>query len=270
MPAIQLNRVRQQINEITWLFTQPEAFRRGLHDLLETYADQVYRPGQNTPARTQIPAYRVPQLLIQQLELALHPLCQQNAKAALILADALWKDTHKEPRLVAAYLLGQLPTSMTGDVITRLEQWCTPAQSIPLLNAALLKSTYRLRNEAPHVLYDLAASWLSSPSGGSQMLGLKLLLPLIQDPAFENLPEIYSRLKSPLITLPARYQAEAVEVIQTLARRSPMETAYFLRQVLSQETTKDLLRLVRKTLPAFPEEHRDRLHLLLKEKERKT
>lgn len=270
MPAIQLSRVRQQINELSWLFTQPEAFRRGLHGLFAFYADQVYRPGQTTPSKALMPAYRVPPLLIQQLELALHPLCQQNPKAALNLADELWMDTHFELRLVAAYLLGQLPLNLAEEVTIRLKRWCTPTQPLPLLNAVLVKSTYRLRAEAPHVLYDLAADWLSSPSGSSQMLGLKLLQPLIQDPAFENLPEIFNRLKTPLVNLPPRYQAEAVEIIQTLARRSPMETAYFLRQILAQETTKDLLRMVRKTLPAFPSEQQEKLQLLLKEKERKS
>ncbi|MCD4673710.1 MAG: DNA alkylation repair protein [Anaerolineaceae bacterium] len=266
MPAIQLNRVREQINQIAWLFTQPDAFQRGLRDLLEFYANPIYRPGQTARSIFLLPTYRTSKLLFQQLELALYPLIQENPKAALTLADTLWQDDYLEPRLIAAYILGQLPIDQTEEVTTRIIQWCAPSQPAPVLDAVLTKGTEKLRLEEPQILYELASTWLSSSDSNDLVLGLKLLHPLVKDPGFENLPEIFNLIKLPLRNLSPRNLTEAQNLLQALAKRSPMETSYFLRQTLSLGASKDMIRLVRKTLPAFPAETQERLRLILKEK----
>jgi hypothetical protein len=265
MPAIELKRVREQINQITWLYTQPDAFQRGLRDLFEFYANPIYRSGQTSRSAVLLPTYRIPPLLLQQLELALYPLCQENPKAALTLADTLWQDPYLEPRLIAAYLIGQMPVTLSEETTGRLVTWSTTSQPKPLLEALLAKGTTKLRMEAPQILYELASTWLSATEGSKQALGLQLLHPLVQDPQFENLPEIFNRIKAPLLNISSRNQTEALHIIQDLARRSPMETAYFLRQIISLSTTNEIPRLVRKALPVFPPHLEERLRLALKE-----
>lgn len=250
---------------MTWLFTQPEAFQRALRDLFGYYANQVYRPGETARSAALIPTYRVPKLLIQQLELALYPLCQENPRGALKLADTLWQDPYLEPRAIAAYLVGQVPLALSDEVLERIKGWCTPLLPLPLLDTVLTKATEKLRRTAPQLLYELAAQWLSSSESGSQLLGLKLLHPLVQDPAFENLPEIFNRIKVPIQNISPRHQTEALEIIRALAQRSPMETTYFLRQLLTLQASKEVLRLVRKSLPALPPALQERLRATLKE-----
>ncbi|MHB1119870.1 MAG: hypothetical protein ACYC11_07390, partial [Bellilinea sp.] len=48
-----------------------------------------------------------------------------------------------------------------------------------------------------------------------------------------------------------------------LARRSPTETGYFLRQVMGSNPSPELTRLVRRVLPEFPEEIQNRIRGLL-------
>ena len=267
MPAIQLNRVREQINKLVWLFTQPEAFQRGLHELFGFYADPIVRAGQNSRNMVLIPAYRSPKLLLQQVELALYPLVQENPTAALILADILWQDKYLEPRQVAASIIGQLPIEHADDVTRRITAWCTASQPAPLMDALLTRGTDRLRLQSPQTLYKLAADWLSNPDVKTQILGLKLIHPLVQAPEFENLPEIFTLLRLPLQNLSPRNLTETQHIIQALASKSPSETAYFLRQSLSFDTSKDLIRLIRKSLPAFPADTQKRLRQAIKERE---
>ena len=47
MPAIQLTRLRLQTAGLAESFANPQAFVRGLHDLLDYYADRTHRPGQS-------------------------------------------------------------------------------------------------------------------------------------------------------------------------------------------------------------------------------
>ncbi|MDX9863738.1 MAG: hypothetical protein RBT34_02920 [Anaerolineaceae bacterium] len=267
MPAIQLNRVREQINKLLWLFTQPAAFQRSLHELLGFYADPIFRAGQTTRNMILIPSYHSPKLLLQQLELALYPRVQENPTAALILADTLWQDKYLEPRQVAASILGQLPIEHAEAVTQRITEWSSASQPAPLMDALLTRGTDRLRLQSPHILYALAADWLSDPDVKIQLLGLKLIHPLVQSPEFENLPEIFTLLRLPLQNLSPRNLTETRHIIQALARKSPSETAYFLRQSLSMDASKDLIRLIRKSLPAFPTETQERLRQAIKERE---
>jgi len=266
MPAIQLNRIREQINKLTWLFTQPEAFQRGLQELLDFYADPISRSGQ-TKRMVLIPAYRSPKLLLQQLELALYPLIQENPTAAISLADTLWQNEFLEPRQIAAYIIGQLPIEFTDETLKRITTWCSPAIPAILIEALLSKGTNRLRLESPQTLFKLASEWLSDTDAKAQILGLKLIHPLVQAPEFENLPEIFTLLRLPMKNLSPRNITETQDIIEALAKKSPNETAYFLRQSLSLGTTKDLLRLIRKSLPAFPPETQERLRQAIKERE---
>ncbi len=267
MPAIQLNRVREQINKLVWLFTQPVAFQRGLHELLTFYADPIFRTGQITRNMVLMPSYRSPKLLLQQLEQALYPLAQENPAAALILADALWQDTYLEPRQVAAYIIGQLPIDYAEQVTKRITEWCTVSLPALLIDTLLTKGTDRLRLQSPQTLYKLAAAWLSDPAVKTQTLGLKLIHPLVQSPDFENLPEIFTLLHLPMQNLSPRNLTETQHIIQALAHKSPSETAYFLRQSLSIATSKDLIRLIRKSLPAFPVDTQASLRQAIKERE---
>lgn len=267
MPAIQLNRIREQINKLVWLFTQPEVFRRGLHELLEFYADPIFRAGQTTRNMVLVPTYRSPKLLLQQLELALYPMVQENPTAALTLADTLWQDKYLEPRQVAAYIIGQLPIEYAEEVTTRITKWCAASQPAPLMDALLTKGTDRMRLQSPQILYKLAADWLSDPDVKTQILGLKLIHPLVQSPEFENLPEIFTLLHLPMQNLSPRNLTETQHIVEALARKSPSETAYFLRQSLSMGVSKDLIRLIRKSMPVFPAETQMSLRQAIKERE---
>ncbi len=264
MPAVQLPQLKAQLDELTWKFSRPEDFRRGVNDLFDLYADRSYRAGQMVQGGRGMPAYHIPALVLSQLQLELVRHIQENPGAALAAADALWKDAYLEPRLVAAYLLGQAPVDPPAPVIERLKAWCQPKLERQALEVLLEHGCVRLRKEATRAWFDLLQDWLDTLRAEYEIMALKAVLPAVRDREFENLPPIY-QMVSPLVQSPRTgLQGELDTMIAALAKRSPTETAYFLRQTLGLGPGINTVRLVRRALPAFPENLQENLKTALK------
>jgi len=252
MPAAELSRLRLQIDQLILIFNQPEEFSRRLHDMLNLYGNHAYRAGQAVKPQSILPSYRVPPLVTRQLVLDLGKTAQERPQETLALVDVLWKDHFLEPRLLAASLLGVLPMSAGREVIQKLRGWGRPDENLRLFNQVIEESTVRLRRERPDLLLDLIKEWIGASSPQQQAVAMRAMIPLINDPSFENLPVLY-RLLAPLAqNIAPAAQTDLQVTLQALIRRSPVETAYFLRQALTLAATSSTTRLVRRCLPDFP------------------
>jgi hypothetical protein len=264
MAAVQLSRLKTQLSELSWQFPHPAEFRRTLNDLLEFYSDRVYRAGRSLQQERRIPAYHVPVLVMRNLEQELIVRCQENPEAALMTADALWKDSHLEPRLIATFLLSQAPVNPPDATISRLKEWCQPQEDNQILSAALGVGSSRLRREKPDQWFALVKDWTTSPYVAYQSLGLKALIATIQPKDYENFPPIYDLL---LLVLPNPHtsqQSELLEIIEILASRNPRETVFFLRQILSMSSGSALIRLIRRSIPFFDPQGQESLRAATK------
>jgi hypothetical protein len=223
-----------------------------MHELLDFYADRTRRPGQAGKPNPLIAAYKVSPPILRQLLKELLPLAAQNPQQALALVDALWAEPVLEMRLLAAMLLGQTPLASPEPVIQRLQLWIQPALDDALIQALLANGLARLRQENSPAIVNLVQGWLEQSNLFYQQLGLRTLLPIIQDPAYENLP-VFFRLIHPLVqSVPRSLRPDLLDVLQALAQRSPQETAYFLRQTLALPNSPDTPWLIRQSLGAFP------------------
>ena len=254
MPAVQMIRLRAQIGELAWQFTRPGEFQLALTDLFNYYSERSYRPGQAAQPISLSPMYHLPPLILRQLALDLSPYCLENPSAALALADMLWKDSYLEPRLLAVTLLGHLPLQSVEPLIERLQSWCQPGENKELLAAIFQQGTRKMRSQMPERWLTIIKGWLNDTGTAFQAMGLRALLPMIQDRDYDNLPPIFSSISPLLQSAPAPIQVELIEVISALARRTPKETVYYLRQVLTVAQGTAAARLIRKTLPAFDAE----------------
>jgi len=251
MPAAELSRLRAQINGLIGRFADPASFRLALRDLLEMYANRAYRPGHAVQPQPLLPSYRVAPLITHQLELELSKTCLEQPEQALDIVEALWRDPYLEPRLLAATLLGAVPASYGEAVVQKLRGWAVPAENFRMLDALFRHSTTSLRRSAPQLLLGLYEEWVNSSQAATQALGVRALIPIIEDPAFENLPPVF-RLISPLVQQsPAPIHTDLQAALEALARRTPVETAYFLRQALSMAPGPGIARLIRRCLPLF-------------------
>ncbi len=251
MAAIQLTRLKQQVAGLVDFFDQPVRFRRELRDLFEFYSDRTYRPGQAGPLPPLLPNYHIATPVIRQIEMDLLPLVGSDPAAALLLVDELWEDPYLEPRLLAVYLFSLAPADFPDPLVERLMRWAKPDEDRQVLTALLTQGSIRLQREQPEVWAGLIKAWLEASDLAIQSYGLRAIQAMINDPHYENLPDIF-RLISPLMqTIPPKLQADMASLVEATSRRWPTETAFFLRQMLSISHGSGVARITRRCLPLF-------------------
>lgn len=255
MPAIQLARLKLQAAELAITFDQPAAFVRGLEDLCEFYANRAYRPGVSGESRPSLlQSYNIPAPVLRQVQQEILPLTSRAPEAGLMLCRALWDKPILEHRLLAAGILGGLPVSPPGPVIACLRAWVESAPEEQILNALLQQGAAQMRQRKPEALLDLAESWLNRSQVLNLQVGLRLMQSLANDPGFENLPAIFTRIASLTRVLPSAVRPDMVNLLRTMIRRSPAETAYFLRDNLQAPNNPDTPWLIRQVMDEFPPE----------------
>jgi hypothetical protein len=265
MPAIQPARLRRQAALLAQSFSQPDVFIRSLHHLLESYADNARHPGQGGETPPLIDAYYVRPPVLRQLVIELNIYAQEDPEAALVLAKALWQQSFLEFRQLAASLLGRVPVEDPRPIVALLESWLNTRPEDRLIEALLVQSMLSLRRDRQDVFLEVVANWLQRPEVFANQLGLRALIPLIQDPGFENIPLIFRLIQPFSRSLAGGLRPFVVNLIHALARRSPQETTYFLRHNLDTPDNPDTPWLVRQTLPALPVELQESLRAALRE-----
>lgn len=259
MPAVSLIRLNKQIENLVGLFGQPDEFTYALRAIFEQYSDLTYRAGQSIKPASLLPSYHLPALVMKTLELNSAPLSASQPQNCLEIADRLWVDAYLEPRQFACILLGQTSLEPLQSVLNRLESWATNCNDYSLTAFLLDRGSQRLRHESPNRWLDILRDWTGSRDQTLRRNGLTALHPLIQDRSFENLPAIFN-LITPILQQDAdNLSAELQKALTAMARRSPVETSYFLRQVTATNDDPALRRLIRRCLPAFPVETQMRL-----------
>ena len=266
MPAVNPTRLRFQIEALMAFFHSPSVFHQHLRGLFSLYANGAFRYGDSTTLKPLIPMYHLPAPVMRQLHLDLKPNIDKDPQAALALADELWNDTFLEVQQTALFILSVLPVDEPEPILTRLEKWLTPGLD-PMLTAHLFSTgTLRLQTDFPDAWEAFIGSYLNQDDPKRIALGIQGLTYGLQNPHFKNLPAIY-RLISPFIRrLDRKLTRYLVQLIEVLARRSPTETAYFLRQVLSVSETAETKRLIRQCLPFFSESIRQDLKSMVRKK----
>lgn len=250
MPAIDIARLKTQAAVLVEKFDQPAVFVAELHKILDLYADRTLRTGIAAPASV-LPAYRVPQAVLRQIEMELAPLASTFPEQAMALTDALWKSGYLETRLLAAALLGKIHPK-TPLLIERVSSWVTRARDKQLRSALLQAGLARLRRETPDRFIELIQKWFDPSTPKMWDNAIYALIPLLDDPAYDNLPPIYNLLTPVIQNIPPILQNELAELLSALYRASPIETTYFLRQAVAGAVSAQCPVILRRIAPSLP------------------
>jgi hypothetical protein len=266
MPAIQLPRLKIQAAKLAEQFADPVVFCRGLHNLLDFYASRAYHPGQAGDPPPLMAAYHVPPPVLREVIKDLTPFALSAPESAFALSDALWSELYLEFRLLAVSLLGLLSPHPPDPVILRVRTWAEPRTEARLIRALINTGLTQIRREYPVRYLQLAEAWLTSPEQFSQKLGLQALVPLLDLQEFQDIPLIIKMLTPLVRTAPFPLRPDLIDVIAGLAKRSPQETAYFLRQNLAVKSENPVTAwLIRQSLHSFPVEIQTSLRTALHE-----
>ena len=256
MPAINPARLKRQAADLAARYSDPAAFVRDLHYLLDLYSDHTHRKGQAGEPSPLLDTYNAPPQVIRTVWLELALQIKHNPAAALPLCDALWSEPNYDLRLLAARLLGSLPGEPPEPVVDRLQEWVCQIPEQGILDGILQYGFTGLKEDAPEKLVELVSTWLESSDICLQQAGLRALLILVDQPGSEHLPSVF-RLLTPFIrTAPSQLRPDILAVLTALAACSPSETAYLLRQNLSAPDNPDTAWIIRQVMDQFPAETR--------------
>jgi hypothetical protein len=266
MPAIQLARLKHQTVELAEKYSDPKAFVRGVHELMEYYADRAFRPGLAGEPQPLLPAYHVPKPVLRQVILELSPFIDSDRQSILILAEALWREAQLECKLLAASILGSVPPEPPEEILERVGRWVTSGLDDRVLDALIKEGMIRLLDEKPEAYLQQIENWLTAGGVLESRLGLKGLFSLLHARGFENLPFLF-RLLGPIVReAPFKLRDDLLDVFGLLAKRYPNETSFFLRESLKvQSENPGTGWVIRNSLRSFPSENQASLRAALRE-----
>lgn len=275
MPAIHLPRLRKQVGELATYCSEPTVFLDKLKDLFNYYGDRTLRPSQVAAKSIAIQTANVPRPVLRQVVNELTPHANNTPHIVLDLCRELWRYGWFEHRLLACQLLGKLPSDYADEIILVVETWCLENHEETLVDAMSTSSLTALHSENTDLLIRKAQEWIDHPESAAprmpaavllnfQKLGLRSLAPLIQDPSYENLPKIFKSLKPIMQNPPKILRPDFLDLLRLLGRRSPQETAFYLRNLLDESPTAALQWLVRRTLNTLPEDLQSNLREAIK------
>lgn len=267
MPAIDLARLKTQSARLADNFSNHMVFLRELHDMLELYTNRTMRASQ-VVRRMSLPTYHTPAPVLRQIERDLAPLADRLPVKGAILASELWKDGSLESRLLAARLAGMLPPANAMPILGRLPDWLTQSTDKQVRQALLTDTFARIRRENPEAFFLLLEDWLKSPRANWQIWGMQALIPLLDEPDFQNLPAAFRILRPAVQAAGPMTQLDLQACLAALERVSLTETTVFLRDILNDAPSAMLLRTMQRILPAFSPELQSTLRDILRDKAR--
>ncbi|MBM3145108.1 MAG: DNA alkylation repair protein [Chloroflexi bacterium] len=266
MPAIHPSRLNAQVEELTGHFDSPKKFVSALHYLLDFYADRTRRPGQVIDSAPLLHGHQVAAPVLRRIERGLINKVGADPEAALVLADALWAERWVETRLLAISILGQVPPHPAERITGRAKAWGAACKEDKIIEALASMGLERLRREARDELIELIENWLASAERPQVLIGLKALPSLVGIEDFGNLPLVF-RWIGPLVRKADReIRDDLAIVLRLLAKRSPRETIYFLRQSLAASDSPHTIKLIRRVSNDLPKELSSTLRLELRQR----
>ncbi|HPL69058.1 MAG TPA: hypothetical protein PLR56_02595 [Brevefilum sp.] len=254
MTAVNPARLRHQTQSLMGQFTSPVEFRQALRTLFSLYANYSLRFGETAPMRPLIPMYHLPHPVMRQIKLDLGFYISENPHAALALADELWEDSYYEVKHTALFIIGAMPVENPQLILDRIMRWLSPDLDQVLKSDLFMVGTRNLQDSFPQAWESWVFSLLSDTDPAINSLGIQALAAGAKSPGFHNLPAIF-RLASPFIRDPHRAFIQDLENLMiALAKISPQETGYYLRQTLATSISPETPWLIKNCLASFPKD----------------
>jgi hypothetical protein len=253
MASIDLIRLRKQIAHLGIFLEIPSEFVSEYKGLLEFYHQWAHQQHEERIPNSFMLLYDLPLQVVSEVEFGLKSFVQAKQDLIFPLADALRKDLHFECSALAAFMLGQFSTDGADALKEYLTSWLEDPLDKALVETIFIKATRPLQDADQEVYLTFLQSLLKSSSkrlANAALVGLTLFLPSVK---IDYLPRLFNMV-SPLIQDREVRQENLEILIRELARKSPMETGYLIRQVLSDNEGRHIETLARAFLEYLPAE----------------
>ena len=251
MPSIDLIRLRKQIAHLGIFLEIPGEFLSQYKSLLEFYHQWSHHQHEEHIPDSFMLVYDLPPQVVPEIELGLKPFLKGKDHVIFPLADTLRKDLHFECSNLAAFLLGQTPVENIDTLKDYLETWLEGSLDKAVVETIFLKASSPMQNTDQDFYLTFLQSLLRSSNkrlANASLVGLTLFLPSAK---IDDLPKLFNII-GPLIQDREVRQENLETLIRELAKKSPVETAYLIRQVLSDTDGRHVETLARSFLEYLP------------------
>ncbi len=228
MPAVALRALRRELAHWAQQPGPVETWAQALAVFFQRYANLVYRPGEQTTDLA--PAYHSPPILTLELWRALRHRLPAAAADRLALADALWALARREPRVLAARVLGTVPPEHDEAVFQRFWPWLHEARWDLAVERALLHHAAQPLLQQGTLLARLQPFLPPRGQGLTAARALRALTLLPRDEGFDNTPALFHALHPGLVHMDPELRPEWAALLRAMLTRWPAEVVPFLRR----------------------------------------
>jgi hypothetical protein len=253
MPSFQLKQFQQILNQLLLVFSLPKEFHAQLTALFERYEQPGYRYSREVQALPQ-PAYHLPGVMLEEIEIPLTTLAKERPRPALLLAQECWQDDFFETKWVAALVLGQAPLfdlPLLTDAINAMLAHAPDTEHLLLLFGSGVR---RLREERFDVWTQMIAGWLSHDE--TCLRGLYALVSVVEAGNEAYMPTVFRLLEKPLIDANEPLRPILQRLVAALSQQSMPETTHFLYEVAINFYGEERLRFFRSLYRHMPQKQR--------------
>lgn len=256
MPAIHLDRLEQQLNQVFTTGIPGEVFRQNFLSLVEAHANLAYQEGKDIQRKSLIPKLQLPPILMHRIQLRLISIAKTNPNLAIEYAEQLWTINFYETKLLSSIILGNLPESSTQLVVQKFLDFGLSANDFEIHQILLLNGSKNIRQTSQNKWLEIIYSWIDSNQTSHIILAISAVRALVQEPSFINLPRIF-KIITPLFSIENRRVTSALLMLMTdLVEKNSNETAYFLSSTMLSGAPKITAQFIRKILKLFPPKER--------------
>jgi len=251
--SFQLKQFQQQLNQLLLAFSLPGEFYAQLTALFERYEQPGYRYSREVKGLPE-PAYHLPGVMLEEIQIPLSALAQERPRPALLLAQECWQDAYFETKWVAALVLGQAPMFDVSLLIEAINGMLAHAPAAEHQLLLFEQGARRLREERFDVWADMIAGWLGQAETCAR--GLYALLSLVEAGDDAHLPAVFRLLEKPLANADMNLRPLLQRLVAALSQGSLPETAHFLYEIAINFYAEERLRFFRSLYRNMPREQR--------------
>ncbi|PKN88261.1 MAG: hypothetical protein CVU46_01720 [Chloroflexi bacterium HGW-Chloroflexi-8] len=264
MPAIQIDRLKSQIQSILEPKFPPEIFLESLRSLMEAHANLAFRTTSESFQKQGLESYQLSPLIINQLQLFFIQFAKANPDIALSYVDIIWSEPVLEMKQMAGIFMSALPVTKIPDILERVIKWSGDTKDKTLRMIIFNESTKTIRDHGLNKWLDIISGWVNS--GNPQMIipAIQAIQVLILDPKFENIPYVFNKISSISSFHNEKITNELSELIQLLILREPIETQFFVKSMLLSQPSPELFRIIRRNLGYFSDEQQEKIRQIMK------
>ena len=263
MPAIQIERLVQQISSILAPASPGPIFRENFKSLLEVHANLAYRAGMEIQRKSLIPKYHLAPIVIHQIQHHLILFTKNNPELALEYADHLWGENLFEMKYFSAVILGSMPNEKEEEVLKRFLNWGPITTEKEIYEILFRYGSQSFIQASSNKWLNTIQAWIDSSQTTQVITAIYALQSLIHDPSFQNLPRVF-KIITPLFSINNRKITSGILIlIEDLAEINPVETAHYLSYLLLTSSSTNPKKIIRKSLKSFPIAEQEKLRIAL-------